>query len=81
MSKKMIPIEPSGEPIYDSFKEREQNIIGSRIQKARIERGLSLTGFGRLLEKSGLTIHRQGINRWETGCSVPNAYQLVFHFR
>lgn len=63
--------------VYDSVKERSENVIGKRLQQARMERGLSLTGLGELLAKSGLTVHRQGISKWETGGSVPNAYQLV----
>lgn len=66
-----------GGAVYDSVKEREDNVIGSRIQAVREERGLSLTGFAELLSRCGLTIHRQGISKWENGGSVPNAYQLL----
>ena len=66
-----------GEAVYDSVKEREDNVIGSRIQAVREERGLSLMGFAELLSRCGLTIHRQGISKWENGGSVPNAYQLL----
>lgn len=68
---------PSTKWTYDSVKERSENIIGTRLQQARMERGLSLTGLAKLLSESGLSIHRQGISKWETGGSVPNAYQLV----
>lgn len=63
--------------LYDSVKEREDNVIGTRIQEARMRKGLSLSKFAELLSQYGLTVHRQGIGKWETGGSVPNAYQLI----
>lgn len=64
-------------PMYNAVKEREQNIIGKRLSEARQERGLSLTAMSELLTQYGLTVHRQGISKWEMGGSVPSAYQLL----
>ena len=63
--------------VYDSVKEREDNVIGAQIQAARKACGLSKTRLAEVLSQYGLTIHRQGIGKWESGGSVPSAYQLV----
>jgi transcriptional regulator with XRE-family HTH domain len=62
---------------YNAQRERENNIIGRRIAKARQDRNLTLTQCSELLAEYGLDIKRYGINRWETGATIPNAYQLV----
>ena len=72
-----ISVYPAKKQIYDSVKERENNYIGRRIQQARTSRGLSLAAFAELLSEYGLTVHRQGVGKWELGGSVPNAYQLI----
>jgi transcriptional regulator with XRE-family HTH domain len=62
---------------YNAQQEHENNVIGRRIAKARQDRNLTLTQCSELLAEYGLDIKRYGINRWETGATVPNAYQLV----
>jgi transcriptional regulator with XRE-family HTH domain len=62
---------------YNAQREHENNVIGRRIAKARQDRNLTLTQCSELLAEYGLDIKRYGINRWETGATVPNAYQLV----
>ena len=62
---------------YNAATEREANVIGQRIADARHSCGLSLTEFSELLCQHGLTIQQKGINFWEKGTSVPNAYQLL----
>ena len=74
---KIVPINAKREKVYDSVQERDDNIIGTQIQAAREARGYSLSGFAELLSQYGLTIHRQGIGKWESGISIPNAYQLL----
>ena len=73
----IITVFPSKRGHYDSVKERENNVIGTRIQQARMSRGLSLPAFAELLSRHGLSVHRPGIWKWEMGGSVPNAYQLI----
>lgn len=68
---------PTDEELYNAAQAHEDNIIGSRIAQARAERGLSLSAFSTLLGRYGLAIKRQGIGKWESGDSVPNAYQLL----
>ena len=77
MTPKIIPFSAVRKNVYDTVKERQENIIGLRIQEARTRRGLSLAELSTLLAENGLTIQRQGIGKWEAGISVPNAYQLL----
>lgn len=74
---KIITMDKAREQVYDVVKEREENVIGSRLQKARMEKDLTLTALSKLLSRHGVTVHRQGISKWENGGSVPNAYQLI----
>lgn len=74
---KTITVFPCKKELYDAVKERENNVIGRRIQQARMSRGLSLPAFAEMLSQHGLSVHRPGVWKWETGGSVPNAYQLI----
>ena len=74
---KTISFEAARLNLYDSVKERSENVIGSQIQAARESRNLSLTRLAELLSKYGVIIQKSGISRWENGNSVPNAYQLL----
>lgn len=62
---------------YDAAREKEENVIGLRIAEARKRKGLSLASFSRLLKSYGVSISTGGAGKWETGYSIPNAYQLV----
>ena len=62
---------------YPSIIEREQNVIGNRITEERTRRDLSRPEFGKLLQKVGVNVVTEAIRKWETGASVPNAYQLL----
>ena len=42
MPPKIIPFSAVRKNVYDTVKERQENIIGLRIQEARTRRGLSL---------------------------------------
>ena len=62
---------------YNAADEKEKNIIGQRITEARKSKGLSLLSFSKLLATYGVTISTGGAGKWETGYSIPNAYQLI----
>lgn len=62
---------------YNAETERAMNVIGSRIAKARGERGMSLAAFAGELENYGVYVSAAAINKWEKGGSAPNAYQLL----
>lgn len=74
---KIVSIEATQKKLYDVVKEHDANVIGSQIQTMREAHGLSLAAFANLLSQYGLTVGRQAIGKWETGNSVPNAYQLI----
>ncbi len=71
----VIPIDTVNR--YDAAKEKEDNIIGRRITEARKKKGLSIAAFSDYLENFGVKITTGGAGKWETGYSIPNAYQLV----
>ena len=62
---------------YDAVEEKNQNTIGQRISAARKSRGMSLAIFSRYLEDYGLNVSTKAVSKWETGDTVPNAYQLL----
>ena len=62
---------------YDAASERNRNVIGQRIYESRKRRGLTLRELSELLGSHGLAIQRTGLQRWESGQSIPNAYQLL----
>ena len=62
---------------YNAETERQENVIGARIDEARRKAGLSLVDFSALLRQYGVTMSPSGINKWAKGSALPNAYQLV----
>ena len=62
---------------YDAGAEFARNAVGRRIAEARRLRGLSQGELASLLEKYGIRISLRGCAKWETGETVPNAYQLL----
>lgn len=56
---------------------RERNLVGGRIVEARRDAGLSLEALSRRLAERGIDISYKGLSKWETGETVPNAYQLL----
>lgn len=62
---------------YNAAEEKQQNVIGRRIAEARRHKGMSLALFAEYLCRFGLHVSPKSIGKWETGASVPNAYQLL----
>ena len=62
---------------YDAGAEYARNAIGKRIAEERRRRGLSQGEFASLLRDFGIRIGLRGYAKWETGETVPNAYQLL----
>ena len=56
---------------------REKNIVGLRIADARKKHGLTLDALRELLCNYGVEIQVAGLNKWEKGITVPNAYQFI----
>ena len=67
---------PRGD-LYNAAAEQQQNIVGQRISLARNQAGISLSKFSALLEDYGVSVSAPAISKWETGRSVPSAYQLI----
>ena len=62
---------------YHAAKEKEKNMVGSRIAEARKRKGFSIASFSRYLANFGVKISTSAAGKWETGETVPNAYQLL----
>ena len=62
---------------YDAAGEKRLNVIGRRITEARKLKGMSLVIFADYLERFGLHVSSKAVGKWETGDSIPNAYQLI----
>ena len=62
---------------YDAVAARESNEVGLLLAAERNKNGYSLVTFSELLHHYGVEVSAKGINKWETGYSVPSIYQLV----
>jgi len=75
--KKEGKVTPISAGKYDATKEKNENIVGQRIAEARKKKGMSIVDFSKYMENFGVKISRGGAGKWETGYSIPNAYQLI----
>ena len=62
---------------YNMESAREQNVIGRRIKEGRHNLGMSLDAFSKHLKDYGVSVGLGGLNKWETGATIPNSYQLI----
>lgn len=62
---------------YNAENERKKNIIGNRISQARHSMGIRLPELSEKLKRYGVFVGKGGLSKWETGLTVPNAYQLM----
>lgn len=76
-TKKTIPDEMVLSQDYDAAQERELNVIGKKIAEVRNKKGISLASLCDCLSRYGVELTRAAIGKWETGETVPNAYQLI----
>ena len=62
---------------YNACTERAENVIGAKIAAARKRRGWNLNAFADSLREHGVDLTKGAISKWETGETVPNAYQFL----
>lgn len=62
---------------YNAAVERSENVIGSRIAAARKNKGWNLQVLADTLKEYGVELTKASVNKWETGETVPNAYQFL----
>lgn len=72
---KIVSFRPNA--VWNAAEERAGNIIGQRLSMERKRRGLTLEALRELLQNHGVEIQIQGLNKWEKGLTVPNAYQFI----
>ena len=74
-SAKIVSFRPNA--VWNAAEERAENVIGQRLSMERKRRGLTLEALRELLQNHGVEIQIQGLNKWEKGLTVPNAYQFI----
>ena len=72
---KIVSFRPNA--VWNAAEERAGNIIGQRLSMERKRHGLTLEALRELLQNHGVEIQIQGLNKWEKGLTVPNAYQFI----
>lgn len=56
---------------------KERNVLGRKIGEARKKAGITQGELSKLLTHFGVHVKTPGVNKWEKGETVPNAYQLM----
>lgn len=62
---------------WNTAEDRANNILGKRLAAERKRCGLTLEAMCERLRSHGVEIQIQGLNKWEKGLTVPNAYQFI----
>ena len=62
---------------YNVAAERAENPIGLRITEARKSRGWNIGEMTEYLHGYGIDLTKGAVGKWETGETVPNAYQFI----
>ena len=62
---------------WNTAEDRANNILGKRLASERKRCGLTLGAMCERLRSHGVEIQIQGLNKWEKGLTVPNAYQFI----
>lgn len=68
---------PGSENAYDASADSRNNVIGKRLLEARKRAGLTQKELSEALAEVGIHITFGCIAKWESGQTLPNAYQLV----
>ncbi|MCD8087904.1 MAG: XRE family transcriptional regulator [Oscillospiraceae bacterium] len=79
MATKNGRIIPMNAPVglYDAKEERSENVIGQRIADARKRMGMTQQELVDYLPQFGVSVSKYAESKWETGDTVPSAYQLM----
>ena len=74
---KIIPLHADHSQRFQADLAKERNILGTKIKAARNKTGLTQKQFAEILSEYGVSIKTPGVNKWEKGETIPNAYQLM----
>ena len=67
-----------GRPGYfQAYAACSANMVGEKLRAARKASGMTLSELSEALREYGVLIKTPSVNHWETGETVPNAYQLL----
>lgn len=73
----ILPFKASTSSAYNAEAEKESNVIGQRIDKARRDAGLSMSELSAALRIYGVTMSASGVGKWVQGKALPNVYHLI----
>lgn len=73
---KVVSFRPNASD-WNAAEDRANNTVGQRIAAERKRCGLTLEAMCERLRGHGVEIQIQGLNKWEKGLTVPNAYQFL----
>ena len=74
---KVIPFHRDLSRHFQADIAKERNILGKKIAEARKKVGITQPQLSELLTHFGVHVKTPGVNKWEKGETVPNAYQLM----
>lgn len=56
---------------------KANNLVGRKIQDARIRKGVSQEELSDMLSSAGIPVRQGAISKWEKGATIPSSYQLL----
>ena len=77
---KAVPMNTGSHDLSKRFRAdlaKENNIVGQKIWEARKKAGITQASLAAELSRYGVSIKTPGVNKWEKGETIPNAYQLM----
>lgn len=74
---KIIPFTRTNLDMYNADIDKKDNYIGEKIALARKEKHISFARFCKLLEEYGISVTASAVQKWESGASIINGYQLL----
>ncbi|MBR1660522.1 MAG: helix-turn-helix domain-containing protein [Oscillospiraceae bacterium] len=63
--------------LYNALADREHNTLGRTLKAVRKAKRLSQHTLRQRLEQHGVSVQIGAISKWETGETIPNAYQFL----
>ncbi|MBQ3803672.1 MAG: hypothetical protein II845_08265, partial [Oscillospiraceae bacterium] len=62
---------------YNAAVERNENVLGAKIAEARKQMRWNQVALTEILKEYGVSLSTGAVGKWETGETVPSAYQFL----
>ena len=62
---------------YNAAVERNENVLGAKIAEARKQMRWNQAALTEILKEYGVSLSTGAVGKWETGETVPSAYQFL----